>query len=204
MLSSAGLTSALLVTSESLCSDIYYLILLEVCGGSSIGFTIVEIPINIESLMFSLIRQVLTRRQSITNDIQELMYDLHDCGIGSESVVQRSIGRSIDIHVCCPQCKACPLIIHDSRIWHKCWHVHISMEKRMALCCVFRDGRVKTVLEEGIFHRLILHATSNAHGERVRYRREALENCWQAIATKVYKQKTRIDLNVSDRVILEL
>jgi hypothetical protein len=44
--------SALLVTSESPCSDMRCLILLGVCGGSSIGFTVVEIPISIESFVF--------------------------------------------------------------------------------------------------------------------------------------------------------
>lgn len=84
------------------------------------------------------------------------MYDFYHCGTESESVVQRNIERSIDVHVCCPQCKARQLVIHNSRIWHDFGQNHVFTEKRVALYCVFCDGRAKAVLEEDIF--VIFHA----------------------------------------------
>lgn len=101
------------------------------------------------------------------------MYDLHDCGTESKSVVQRYIGRSINFHVRCPQFEACQLVIYDGRIWHDFWPNHIFMEKRAAFICVLCDGPAKMVLEEDIFHEVIFPAIQTIHSEKVRYGRSA-------------------------------
>lgn len=50
------------------------------------------------------------------------------------------------------------------------------MEKRVALCCMFCDGRAKTVLEEDIFRKVIIHAMQTVHGERERRYRQAVDD----------------------------
>lgn len=96
------------------------------------------------------------------------MYDVRGYGAVSKPVVQRDIGRPVNIHVRCPQREACQLVVYDSRVWHDFRHDHVLVEERMASCRMLCNGLAKIILEEDIFHSLIFLALETVHGERAR------------------------------------